>query len=111
MEPAFAARTVFAYTWVLVVIALVGGLLAWVAGLDRYVSALPSGTAEWLDELAIMATVGSVIGLVIGLIAMVAWCIGRVACEITRRQRDRIVVEGELRATSPAARRATRRAA
>lgn len=111
VEPAVGARTVFAYTWVLVVIALVGALLAWVARLDRYVSALPSRTAEWLDELAIMATLGSVIGLVIGLVAMVAWCIGRVAVEITRRQRDRIVIEGELRATSPGARRAPRRAA
>ena len=111
VEPAVGARTVFAYTWVLVVIALAGALLAWVARLSRYVRTLPNGTAEWLDELAIIATLGSVIGLVIGLLAMVAWCIRRVAIEVRRRQRARIVVEGEFRATSPAARRATRRAA
>lgn len=111
VTPAVGARTVFAYTWVLVVVALLGALLAWVARLDRYVSALPNGTAEWLDEITITATLGSVIGLVIGLVAMVGWCIRRVAIEVKRRQRDRMVIEGELRATSPAARRGTRRAA
>lgn len=111
VEPAVGARTVFAYTWVLVVITLVGGMLAWVARLDRYVTTLPNETAEWLDEVAVMAALGSVIGLVIGLGAMVVWCIDRVAIEVTRRRRDRFVVEGELRATSSATRRAPRRAA
>jgi hypothetical protein len=111
VEPAVGARTAFAYTWVLVVVAVAGALLAWVARLSRYVSALPRGTAEWLDELAIIATLGSVIGLAIGLVAVVLWCIRRIAIEVTRRRRDRLVVEGEFRATSSAARRATRRAA
>jgi hypothetical protein len=111
VEPAVGARTVFAYTWILVVVALAGALLAWVARLSRYVSALPRGTAEWFDELAVLATLGAVIGLVVGLAAMVVWCIRRIAIEATRRRRDRIVVEGEFRATSSAARRATHRAA
>lgn len=111
MEPAVGARTIFAYTWILVVVALAGALLAWVARLTRYVSALPSGTAEWLDELAVLATLGAVVGLLIGLVAMAVWWVRRIAIEVTRRRRDRIVVEGEFRATSSAARRATRRAA
>jgi hypothetical protein len=82
------ARTAFAYTWLLVVVALVGALLARLARLDRYVSSLPQGTAEWLDDLTVMATLGAVIGLVVGLVAMVVWCIRRVAIELTRRQRD-----------------------
>jgi hypothetical protein len=92
VTPAVGARTIFAYTWLLVVVALVGALLAWVARLDRYVSALPRGTAEWFDELTVMATLGSVIGLVIGLFALLAWCIRRALIGITRHQRDHFVV-------------------
>jgi hypothetical protein len=88
VAPAVGARTAFAYTWLLVVVALVGALLARLARLDRYVSSLPQGTAEWLDDLTVMATLGAVIGLVVGLVAMVVWCIRRVAIELTRRQRD-----------------------
>jgi hypothetical protein len=88
VSPAVGARTVFAYTWLLVVVALVAALLAWVARLERYVSTLPDGTAEWFDELTVMATLGSVIGLVIGLTALAVWCIRRVLIEITRRQHD-----------------------
>jgi hypothetical protein len=86
VTPAVGARTAFAYTWVLVVVALVGALLAHLARLDRYVSSLPNGTAEWFEDLTVMATLGSVIGLVVGLVAMVVWCIRRVVIEVTRRQ-------------------------
>jgi hypothetical protein len=92
VTPAVGARTVFAYTWVLVVVALVGALLAYLARLDRYVGSLPNGTAEWLDDLTVMATLGSVIGLVVGLTAMAVWCIRRLLIEITRRQRNRFLV-------------------
>jgi hypothetical protein len=90
VPPAVGARTVFAYTWVLVVVALLGALLARLARLDRYVSALPDGTAEWFDDLTVMATLGSVIGLVVGLVAMVVWCVRRAVLEI-RRQHHRLV--------------------
>jgi hypothetical protein len=89
VTPAVGARTVFAYTWLLVVVALVGALLAHLARLDRYVSSLPNGTAEWFDDLTVMATLGSVIGLVVGLVAMVAWCLRWVVIQVTRHQRDR----------------------
>jgi hypothetical protein len=92
VAPAVGARTVFAYTWVLVMVALAGALLAYLARLDRYVSSLPNGTAEWFDDLTVMATLGSVIGLLVGLAAMAVWCIRRVLVEITRRQRDRFLV-------------------
>jgi hypothetical protein len=86
VAPAVGARTVFAYTWLLVVVALVGALLAHLARLDRYVSSLPSGTAEWFEDLTVMATLGSVIGLVVGLVAMAVWCVRRVIIEVARRQ-------------------------
>jgi hypothetical protein len=92
VPPAVGARTAFAYTWLLVVVALVGALLARLARLDRYVSSLPQGTAEWLEDLTVMATLGSVIGLLIGLVAMAVWCIRRVVIEVERRQRDTIVL-------------------
>ncbi|MEQ1787161.1 MAG: hypothetical protein ABL966_08925 [Acidimicrobiales bacterium] len=87
VPPAVGARAAFAYSWVLVAVALLGGLLAWVARLDRYVTALPSGTAEWFDDLAVMATLGSVIGLAVGLAAMAVWSIRHLARAATRRRR------------------------
>ena len=92
VTPAIGARTVFAYTWVLVVVALVGALLAYLARLDRYVTSLPNGTAEWFDDLTVMATLGSVIGLVVGVAALAVWCIRRVLIEISRRQHDRFLI-------------------
>lgn len=87
VPPAVGARTAFAYSWALVAVALLGGLLAWVARLDRYVTALPNGTAEWFDDLAVMATLGSVIGLAVGLAAMVLWTVRRLVMAATRRRR------------------------
>jgi len=90
VTPAVGARTVFAYTWLLTVVAVLGGLLAWVANLDRYVSALPQGTAAWFEEIAVMATVGSIIGLVLGFVAMGWWCVRRVSIAILRHRRTRL---------------------
>ena len=89
VTPAVGARTVFAYTWLLVVVALVGALLAHIARLDRYVSSLPNGTAEWFDDLTVMATLGSVIGLLVGLVAMAVWCIRWALSEVIRHSRER----------------------
>lgn len=89
---AVGARTALAYTWLLVVVALVGALLARLARLEHYVLTLPDGTAKWFDDLTVTATLGAVIGLVVGLVAMVAWCIRRGHIELERRRRDRIVV-------------------
>jgi hypothetical protein len=89
VPPAVGARAAFAYTWLLVVVALVGALLAWVARLDRYVSELPDGTADWLDALTVNATIGAIIGLVVGFLAILVWCVRRVAIAIARRQRRR----------------------
>ena len=86
VTPAVGARAAFAYTWVLVVVALLGALLARLARLDRYVSSLPDGTAEWLDDLTVMATLGSVIGLVVGLVAMVVWCTRWALAQLPRRR-------------------------
>jgi hypothetical protein len=88
VAPAVGARTAFAYTWVLVVVALVAALLARLSRLDRYVSTVPDGTAEWFDDLTVMATLGSVIGLAVGLAAMAVWCVKRVVLEV-RRQHHR----------------------
>lgn len=89
LGPALGARAAFTSAWLLVAIAIVGLLLARVARLDRLVSSLPSGTAEWLEDLAIMASVGSVIGLLVGFVAMLAWCVRRIAATLRRRPRLR----------------------
>ncbi len=91
VPPAVGARTVFAYTWVLVGVALVAAALAWVARLDRYVTTVPAGTIEWFDDITVTAVLGSVIGLALGLVAMVVWCIRRVGTAITRLQHARLL--------------------
>lgn len=86
VPPAVGARAFFTYSWILVVVAMIGALIAWLARLDRWVSALPYGTAEFFDDLTVMATLGSVIGLLLGFVAMIVWCIRRVAIGITRHR-------------------------
>ena len=86
VPPAVGARTFFTYSWILVVVALIGALIAWVARLDRYVSSFPYGTAAFFDDLTVMATLGSVVGLGLGFVAMLVWCIRRVAIGITRHR-------------------------
>lgn len=83
--PARGARSAFAYTSLLLLVALLGAGLGWVARLDRYVLALPHGTAERIDDLTVAATWASVIGLGVGLAALATWCIRRLGVRIARR--------------------------
>jgi len=83
--PARGARAAFAYTSTLALVALLGVGLGWVARLERYVLALPRGTAERIDDLTLAATWASVIGLAVGLAALATWCIRRLGTGIARR--------------------------
>lgn len=107
VTPARGARSAFDYTSLLVLVAVLGAGLGWVAHLDRYVTALPHGTAELIDTLTVAVTWASVIGLVVGLIALTARSIRRVGTCIARRlQRNAPATATCLGKARPGARRA-----
>lgn len=71
--PARGARSAFAYTSLFVLIALVSAAASWTTRLDRFLLGLPEGLTEDIDGVTRAAAWASVIGLVVGLIALGTW--------------------------------------
>jgi hypothetical protein len=88
--PADGARSAFGYATLFLMLTLGAALLAWAARLQRFVPTLPEGTAERLDDLAELTTWAALAGVVIGVLAMVAWCIRRVRVALARRAERRL---------------------
>jgi hypothetical protein len=91
VPPAVGARTAFAYTWLLVGVALLAMALAWITRLDRFVLTVPAGTGAWFDDVALTAVLASVIGLAVGFVAMGVWCTRRIGTAIARWRQRRLL--------------------
>ena len=60
--------------------------LAWLASRPRFVLQVPDGTVDLLDDITVLAARASVAAFVIGLAAMVLWCVR--AAAVRMRSRD-----------------------
>jgi len=88
--PADGARSAFGYATLFLMLTLGAALLGWAARLQRFVPTLPAGTAERFDDLAELTTWAALAGVVIGVLAMVAWCIRRLRLALARRAERRL---------------------
>jgi hypothetical protein len=79
------ARSFFSFTSALAVVTLTAAALAWLAGRPQFVLQLPSGTVELLERITATSAAASVIGLAVGLVAMVLWTIRRVVVALLSR--------------------------
>ncbi len=88
LPPASAARSAFSFTTVLALITLAAGALAWLAAQPRFVLQVPDGTESLLDSITRTAALASVSALIVGMVAMVAWCL-RATGRLARRSLHR----------------------
>ena len=80
-----AARSAFSFTTALALITFAAASLAWVARQPRFVLEVPTGTSDRLDHIAALSATGAVAALLLGLVAMAAWCV-RAAVRTWRRR-------------------------
>ena len=85
LGPARTARSAFSFTTTLVLITLVAAGLAWVANQPRFVLAVPDGTVDVLDDITTLSATASVAALLIGLLAMLVWCVRAAGRSLRRR--------------------------
>jgi hypothetical protein len=85
------ARSAFGFTSLFLAIALLGVVLRWATRLERVEPTVTAGTVHRIDQLAELGAWGSVIGLAVGLLALVQWSARRVSATLARR-RDRDVL-------------------
>ena len=83
--PADGARSAFGYATLFLLLTLGAALLGWAARLQRFVPALPDGTAERFDAVAEITTLAALAGLAVGVLAMASWCVRRLRVALARR--------------------------
>jgi len=83
--PARGVRAVLGFTFLLLVLALVGVALGWMVGLERFVLSLPQELVGRIDNLTRAATWAAVIGLGLGLLALTARGIRQLGIGIAHR--------------------------
>ena len=69
------ARAAFSFATALALITLWAWGLTWLASQPRFVLEVPDGTVDLLEDIGRLAAVASIVGLSVGLCAMVAWCV------------------------------------
>jgi hypothetical protein len=69
------ARAAFSFASALALITLWAWGLIWLASQPRFVLEVPDGTVDLLEDLGRLAAMASIVGLSVGVCAMVAWCV------------------------------------
>ena len=93
LGPADGARSAFGYTWLFVVLTLVGAGLSWTARLDRFVLSLPAGTSDFMGRLAEVTGWASIVALAVGLVALAHWSVRRIGVARARRRAQHLIVD------------------
>jgi hypothetical protein len=70
-----AARSALDYLTLTVLITIGGVALSWVVSRPKFALALPSGTADRIDQVTLVAAVCTVALVAIGLVSLLAWAI------------------------------------
>jgi hypothetical protein len=70
-----AARSAFSFTASLALLTFVAAGISWVLGRPSLVLRVPPGITERLDVLTTIAATASVVAMVVGVVAMLAWCV------------------------------------
>jgi hypothetical protein len=88
--PADGARSAFGYATLFLMLTLGAAVLGWAARLQRFVPTLPDGTADRFYDIAELTTLAALGGVVVGVLAMVAWSIRRLRVALARRAERRL---------------------
>ena len=75
MGRARMARSAFSFTTALALVTFAAAGLAWLAAQPQVMFSMPDGTVDVLDDLTTMSATASIAALLIGLLAMVIWCV------------------------------------
>jgi hypothetical protein len=89
--PAEGARSAFGYATLFLLLTLAATALGWASRLQRFVPALPEGTAERFDDVAALTTAAAVAGVLVGVLAMLVWSVRRLRVALARRAERRLL--------------------
>jgi hypothetical protein len=85
-----AARSAVSVTSTLAALTILAAALTWVVQQPQFVLQVPHGTEDRLDDATFYLAAASVAVMLIGLVAMVVWCLraaGRAARQLVARRR------------------------
>lgn len=85
--PARAARSALWFTSSLALLTLVAASASWLSTQPRFVLALPSGTTDLLDRITTISATASLVGLGLGVAAILEWCTRAVWLKLAARRR------------------------
>ena len=89
LGPARTARSAFSITSTLAMLTILAAALTWVVRQPRFALQVPHGTEDWLDTATFYLAVASVTVMLIGLVALVVWClraVGRATRQVVARR-------------------------
>jgi hypothetical protein len=87
--PARAARSAFSFTSSLALFTLVAAAATWLSTQPRFVLQLPAGTTDLLDRVTTVSATASLVGLGLGIAAMLEWCTRAAWLKLAARRRAR----------------------
>ena len=86
--PARAARSALSFTSSIALFTLVAAAATWLSRQPRFVLAVPSGTTDLLDRVTTISATASLVGLGLGVAAILEWCTRAAWRKLTARRRD-----------------------
>lgn len=89
VRPARAARSALSFTSSLALFTLLAAAATWLSTQPRFVLQLPAGTTDLLDRITTISATASLVGLGLGIAAMLEWCTRTAWLKLTARRRAR----------------------